>query len=602
MQFRTIVDKKPIVLSVPVAYDLTADVLVIGLGTAGSMAMLQAAKEGLSVIGIEYLFDIGGQGGTGCIWDYFYGCDGGIQNEVARACDSLLQTDYYVSSQRIGLKEQSFPGYVRGAVVEAQALAYGVQLLYQTTVTGVYVKKNKIQGVMAIKDEKPFHIASKVVIDCTGEACIAYLAHCPMLPARLSDGSYQYYSKAQSLLLNSEYVMGSWGSCGRRGVYDQGQGYAALHALKHPFELAHMSKEDHAVYAAPILGVREGRRIDSLENLDFEAILRGDETREPICYASSYVDSFNHDFALDDEASQDYAICGLRYAILSVPVPMKALIPKNLDGLLVAGRCIGVCHNLSGSVRMKRDMEKLGEAAAIVASVSIKRQISIRDVVYKEVEERLRASGCLQEKHRHGWLRCTRWTEPDKDKQPMIFPRSDEEFIALLRGNAPETALFLSKQNPKRWENSLLKCLEEKEQRLKERAALGLAFHKNSCALDTLRKIVQRAVHQRGCEEHTWKALCLLSRYAMREDVALYEKIITLFAEKLACNQIDDELVYAFLQVEVACVGLHRIFPQACERPLKMMLKILHKDCREITVNQGAINLLPTMKELLVFA
>ena len=85
------------------AFDADCDVLVIGLGTAGVMAAIAAAKQGCRVIGADAAPLAGGVGTAACVWDYYYGARGGLYREINRKADALLAEEVYLSTAREGI-------------------------------------------------------------------------------------------------------------------------------------------------------------------------------------------------------------------------------------------------------------------------------------------------------------------------------------------------------------------------------------------------------------------------------------------------------------------------------------------------------------------
>ena len=73
------------------------------------------------------------------------------------------------------------------------------------------------------------------------------------------------------------------------------------------------------------------------------------------CYSNA--DNRGKDMAFENRPQQDWMIaCSLWGLNFTVPVPMGAVIPKGIDGLLLAGRLISVDHDLASCVRMQRDV------------------------------------------------------------------------------------------------------------------------------------------------------------------------------------------------------------------------------------------------------
>ena len=61
-------------------------------------------------------------------------------------------------------------------------------------------------------------------------------------------------------------------------------------------------------------------------------------------------------------------------------IPYRCLIPKNIDNLLLAGRCISATHEACGSIRIMPCCMATGQAAGTAAALSIKKKISPRNL------------------------------------------------------------------------------------------------------------------------------------------------------------------------------------------------------------------------------
>jgi hypothetical protein len=67
------------------------DVTVCGLGTAGSLAALFSAENGLSVLGIEAFTCVGGTHTVGGIGGHYFGCPGGRYEQLDSEVDCFAQ-------------------------------------------------------------------------------------------------------------------------------------------------------------------------------------------------------------------------------------------------------------------------------------------------------------------------------------------------------------------------------------------------------------------------------------------------------------------------------------------------------------------------------
>jgi succinate dehydrogenase/fumarate reductase flavoprotein subunit len=76
-------------------------------------------------------------------------------------------------------------------------------------------------------------------------------------------------------------------------------------------------------------------------------------------------------------------------------IPYRCLVPKGVDHLLVAGRCLSSTHLALGSVRCITGCFVTGEAAGTAAALSIKDRTSVREIRPSTLQERLREMGAM---------------------------------------------------------------------------------------------------------------------------------------------------------------------------------------------------------------
>ncbi len=70
-------------------------------------------------------------------------------------------------------------------------------------------------------------------------------------------------------------------------------------------------------------------------------------------------------------------------------IPYRCLLPKEIEGLLVAGRCISATHEALGSVRASMTCMALGQAAGTAAALCVKNQQNPRIVDIQQLRQRL---------------------------------------------------------------------------------------------------------------------------------------------------------------------------------------------------------------------
>ena len=61
-------------------------------------------------------------------------------------------------------------------------------------------------------------------------------------------------------------------------------------------------------------------------------------------------------------------------------IPYRCLVPKGVDGLLVAGRCLSATREASGSARIGATCQAYGHAAGVAAALAVDDDVAPRDV------------------------------------------------------------------------------------------------------------------------------------------------------------------------------------------------------------------------------
>jgi len=80
------------------------------------------------------------------------------------------------------------------------------------------------------------------------------------------------------------------------------------------------------------------------------------------------------------------------YPIPSFNIPMAALIPETMDGLIVAEKGISVSNVANGTTRLQPVVLLTGQAAGTMAALAVKRNIPARKLSVREVQQQLIAS------------------------------------------------------------------------------------------------------------------------------------------------------------------------------------------------------------------
>jgi hypothetical protein len=74
-------------------------------------------------------------------------------------------------------------------------------------------------------------------------------------------------------------------------------------------------------------------------------------------------------------------------------IPYGALLPKKMDNLLVAGRCISTASDIVDRVRLIPVCVVTGHAAGVASALAAKQGVTPRDVTVSEIQKVLREQG-----------------------------------------------------------------------------------------------------------------------------------------------------------------------------------------------------------------
>lgn len=470
------------------AFPRQYDIIVVGLGTAGSIAAIAAARRGLSVLGIESLTCMGGTGTAGAILSYYFGLKGGLHEQFDEEIGELEKDGY----PRRGKSS----GDLKKLVLERHARAAGIEIDYESTVIGVFVEGMAVKGVRWVSPEGVREAGAKVVIDCTGNAEVCAMAGGATRQGRAMDGRAQPFSNA--LELASSNRIGTFYT--DSGYVDPSDGEDVSRAIISSATLpTHLKDRYDAEWRilriAPLLGIREGRFIEGEEQVTLAAFLNDATSDEPIFYAYSNLDNHSKDVAFESVNQQDWIVGGGLWGLnFSVPVPLGALIPKGFDGLMAAGRCIALDHDISGCIRMKREMHKSGEAAAVAAAIAIELGVSLKDVPYERLAAELRKTGCLNEqvyvRFRDTSLPKETWAISERDASSVWL--TDEEAIRqAMSGEKPGIAIWSAKRLGERINGQLRAWVaQEDNEQLRKNSAFALALQGDPSAIPALRQMV----------------------------------------------------------------------------------------------------------------
>jgi hypothetical protein len=171
---------------------------------------------------------------------------------------------------------------------------------------------------------------------------------------------------------------------------------ATVHARKEIFNVVRGLRNMGGIWdgmqviaTAEQIGVRDGRRLRGRYTVTRDDLVRGARHPDGVARATFGVDI--HADTLEENEKETISHGGFR--TLPYDIPLRALIARDVDGLMMAGRCISGDFIAHASYRVTGNAVAMGEAAGAVAAIAARSNRLPQDVAWSEAETRLQEIG-----------------------------------------------------------------------------------------------------------------------------------------------------------------------------------------------------------------
>jgi hypothetical protein len=133
---------------------------------------------------------------------------------------------------------------------------------------------------------------------------------------------------------------------------------------------------------APMLGIRESRRITGDYVLTVDDVVAGREFPDAVSMGGYHVDIHN--------PSGTWVISR---NVAAYTIPLRSLIAQGVEGLLMAGKCLSATHEAVASTRVIPICMGQGQAAGVAAALAVARRCQVRDVPIRHIQNLLIEQG-----------------------------------------------------------------------------------------------------------------------------------------------------------------------------------------------------------------
>jgi hypothetical protein len=352
---------------VPIAGEY--DVVVVGGGTSGACAALGAARRGARVLVVEVQPALGGTGTLGLIGKPYRGRNVGFGKEVP----------FPDADHNLEYKMEWFRRTLRDA---------GVDIWFGALGCGAIVQGARLRGIVVSTECGRMGVRAGCVIDATGNADIARAAGAQTMYGGNEEDIALQGSGLPMRPLTRNYVNTDY------LLVDEADAVDVTRAF-----LGSLTAMRSTVFdVAAFIQTRERRRVIADHVITYLDQIAGRTYPDSVVLSGSDYDSHGYPshafFALIPHDA------GSLKANHPAPggtcfTPFRCLLPKGVDGILVAGLGIGMERDASAMVRMQHDMHNQGYAAGVAAAMACASGIAPRDIDVRSLQKHLVEIGNL---------------------------------------------------------------------------------------------------------------------------------------------------------------------------------------------------------------
>ena len=410
---------------------IKTDILVVGGGTAGVIAAIQAARAGCSTVLVENGSQLGGTTTTGGVsfpglfhaWgkQIIRGIGWELVTDTVKMDDGMLP-DFTIPTGMQHWKHQiRINGNLYALLIEESCLKAGVMLRYYETPVSVSLTGNAWE-VETVGKGCHTRIVCNQLVDCTGNAAVTAMAGFKVLREKeIQPGTLMFriggydpdeldlqligekYEEAvakgelvgeefrsiQSLLKtrgeNIQHIAGADSTTSETHTLTNINGRSSL--LKHLKFLRTLPgcEKIKLISMQPETGVRETYRIDGNYQITHEDYVSGKIFNDSVCYSFYPIDLHDKNGVLPQHLEAGKV----------ATIPLRALIPRKSRNLIVAGRCVSSDRLANSALSVQASCMAMGQASGAAAALAHKLNTTPQEVPFRELRSLLNSSGAI---------------------------------------------------------------------------------------------------------------------------------------------------------------------------------------------------------------
>jgi len=411
---------------------IETEILVIGGGTAGVIAAIQAGRAGCSTVLVENGSQLGGTITTAGVafpglfhaWgkQVISGIGWELVTETVRMDDAKLP-DFTIPTGKQHPKHQvRLNPFLYACLAEEKCLEAGVQIRYYETPVKAEFNDNHWE-VETIGKGTHVKIVCNQLIDCTGNASVTSLAGFRVLRENETQPGTQIFQiegydinsvdlpalqksfedevKKGNLLYtdargniagilrskgdNAQHVLKADSSTSELHTQTNIQGRASVLRLLRFLRKFPGCENTKLVRLQPETGVRETYRIDGEYQVTREDYVTGKVFEDSLAYSFYPIDMHDAKGIIPKHLDEGVV----------ATIPLRALIPKGSTNFLVAGRCISSDRMANSALRVQASCMAMGQAAGAAAALAFHQKTTPLNISLKDIKEMLLDYGAI---------------------------------------------------------------------------------------------------------------------------------------------------------------------------------------------------------------
>ncbi len=377
-------------------FEKSYDVVVVGGGVAGVAAALAAARRGRRVALVEKTVLWGGLATTGIIFIYLPLCDGngtqvtfGISEELLKAGMKYGPGDIpagWETGRNLAEEKRYRTVFSPASMVLAldELLAEsGCDLWLDTLLVDAECRSGRVESITVANKSGMGKLRAAAFVDASGDADLAFYAgaSCPVAANALASWTLEYSEQDGGHLLAPTVRASIVG-----GSVDPDFTEPGINGrMVSEFVMAGRAEYRRRLTEEYTAGkstryTRFPLKVPAMADLRHTRRIQGGFTLQPGMEWQRFDDSIG--------VCADWRTTGKVWEL-----PLRSLLPQELDNVIAAGRCISSHGDAWEVTRVIPVAALTGEAAGITAALAAERSCSAHEVPCSEVQSAMKLAG-----------------------------------------------------------------------------------------------------------------------------------------------------------------------------------------------------------------